>query len=103
MSEPHRPTEEAVRQIAHQSGIEVPEEELAEQVRRTTERLKATRAWRECGLGFSFDDEAGTFEYVPPAHVHRHRWDVPTPMNGNRGATEDEDSEAVKRDHDDYE
>lgn len=92
MSDPHRLIEEVVRQIAHQSGIEVPEEELAEQLRRTTERLEATRAWRERGLGFAFDEEAGTFEYVPPAHVHRHRWDVPTPMNGDRAVTEDDDS-----------
>jgi len=82
MPEPEELTAETLREIATVSGIDIPEEDSDEQLKRLRTRLAATWDWSDWDLGFTFD-EAG-FDYVHPAHIHRHRWDVPTAMNGNR-------------------
>lgn len=71
------------------SGIEIPEAEYEDQLSRLQDRLQASEEWRQRGLAFSFEDG---FDYVPPAHVHRHRWDVPTPMNADRDRKRGEQS-----------
>lgn len=86
MIDPDSLSEETLREIAAMSGIEIPEAEYEDQLSRLRSRLRAAQKWRRRGLAFAFDDG---FDYVPPAHLHRHRWDVPTPMNADRNAPRD--------------